>query len=70
MAPFCRQASSASRLQSHFEEEVLTDKALKMQFFQNWAWGKVAQNFKDSYLGDGARKLKFSGFSYFNDKIK
>ena len=24
-----------------------------MQFFQNWAWGKIAQNFKDLYLGNG-----------------
>ena len=23
-----------------------------MQFFQNWAWGEIAQNAKDSYLGN------------------
>ena len=33
--------------------------ALKIHFFQNWAWDKTAQNFKESDLGNGWRQENF-----------
>ena len=55
---------------------VLTDKALKMHFFFFFFFkirhgAKLAKYLRTHILEMvGARKLKFSGFSYFNDKIK